>query len=491
MRDFITEIRKIHTDDLIRCFSKISIDMFNNQEFNRDIEAPVILHGQRKVLVVTLSAWDIPDIAFLSIKNSNDYRNGNGQVYIGQLVDQYRKYSNEHSAAENMKSADADGIFRTVLGMTAEQFFYQDRQWIADKISRDYYILVAATNFEHRHEIDVATIVNETFGCSIDDYIAILLAVFWLCLKHPDPLSAPEELYHRKENTILTKANIERIIQYYSCTYDDLRKLPLGKQLLYSKPFVQTQRTKATLSVSMFLIAMMLANGLYWLIRDYYLKKGKKSKKNDQTFVNAFGLLFEDYIKDLATKYCKHDSWRRLPASQKKKGADFLFDFGSLQVIVESKSALLKLDAKQQVPNVRSVDMFFEHTIKESYEQLVSSYDALTNTTDVPMIKVILLYDEFSNTAIIERSMAEIFDTDSSCFVMTIRELEMLLYLHCNDKAKEQMVVDQILEGIKMKDSRKNIGSIFTELGIYENPHLDGEMNYFSKLMGHFKNNLT
>lgn len=74
---------------------------------------------------------------------------------------------------------------------------------------------------------------------------------------------------------------------------------------------------------------------------------------------------------------------------------------------------------------------------------------------------------------------------------MTIRELEMLLYLHCNDKAKEQMVVDQILEGIKMKDSRKNIGSIFTELGIYENPHLDGEMNYFSKLMGHFKNNLT
>jgi len=49
---------------------------------------------------------------------------------------------------------------------------------------------------------------------------------------------------------------------------------------------------------------------------------------------------------------------------------------------------------------------------------------------------------------------------------MKIRELEMLLYLHCNDKAKKQMVIDQILEGIRMKDSRKNIGSIFTELGI-------------------------
>ena len=168
-----------------------------------------------------------------------------------------------------------------------------------------------------------------------------------------------------------------------------------------------------------------------------------------------------------------------------------MFNFGSLQVIIESKSALLKLDAKQQVPNIQSINSFFENTINKSYKQLLSSYNDLSAGTTTPIIKVILLYDEFSNTAIIERSMTEIFDTDSSCFVMTIRELEMLLYLHCKDKTKEQMVMDQILEGIKMKDSRKNIGSIFTELGIYENPHFDGEMNYFSKLMEHFENSLT
>lgn len=40
---------------------------------------------------------------------------------------------------------------------------------------------------------------------------------------------------------------------------------------------------------------MIVGNGLYWLVRDYYLKHGS------QKFVNTFGLIFEDYIKDLAT----------------------------------------------------------------------------------------------------------------------------------------------------------------------------------------------
>lgn len=489
MKDFISVIRRIHTDDLIRSFSKVSIEMFNDQQFIREVEVPIIRYGQPKVLVVQLSAWDIPDIAFLSIKNSTDFRNGSRNFLVGHIVDLYREYSNQNSSAEHIANADANGVFRTVLGITAEQFNYQNRQWISEKISRDYYILIAASTFEHRREVDVVAIVDELFGCSVDDYMAILLTVFWLCMKHPDPLSVPEEQYYRKKNTILTKENIERVIGYYSCTYNDLRRHSLGKQLLYSKPFVCTQRTKTTLSVSMFLVAMMVANGLYWLVRDYFLKKSKESGKNDQTFVNEFGSLFEEYIKDLATRYCEHTEWRKLPESS-KKGADFVFDFGAVQFIVESKSALLKLDAKQQVPNLRSIDLFFERTIRDSYQQLVSSYEELSRLTSIPIIKVILLYDEFSNTAIIERSMAEVFDADPSCFVMTIRELEILLYIHRNNKEMEKSILEQIISGIQMKDARRNIGGIYSELGIYENPHFSGEMNYFSKLMEHFKGNL-
>lgn len=484
MKDFVSEIKKINTDGLIYKFSEISIEMFKNNQYMREVEVPVIRYGRNQKMIVKLLAWDIPNIAFLSVSESNDYRHADKVSSVGQLVDLYREYDNEHSVGESIKNT-ADGVFRFVLGMTAEQFQYQNLWWIFEKFNRDYYILLAAENFEHRKEIDTNAAVKEVFGCSADDYVAILLMIFWLCSQHPDPLSAPESLYCRKDNTLFTAENISKFIEYYSCDYKELREHPLGKQLLYSKPFIKTQRYEVYLAVSLYLVAMMVGNGLYWLIRDYYFKQG------NQKFVNAFGLLFEDYIKDLAMNYCDISEYKVLSAGS-KKGADFLFDFGMLQLLVESKSSLLKLDAKQQVPNLQSVNTFFDRTISEAYAQLNSSYEELKGKIDVPIIKIILLYDEFSNMAIIESSKREIFEKDNLCFVMTIRELEILLYLHHNDTAKEAQILNKLFDSTKQEGLRKkkNIRAIYEELSIHENQHLKGQMNYFSKMMEHFGNNL-
>ena len=299
MKDFITEIKKIKTDALIYKFSEISIEMFRGVQYIKTVEMPVVRYGKLQKMSVQLSAWDIPNIAFLSVRYSNDYRQADKVASIEQLVDLYRKYENEHSAAEKIKESEINSVFRFVLGMSAEQFQYQNLQWIFEKFNRDYYILVAAKNFEHRNIIDTNAIVKEVFGYSADDYVAILLMIYWLCSQCPDPLSAPERIYCRKENTILTTENITRFIDYYSCDYKGLRSNSLGKQLFYSKPFIKTQRHGMYLAVSMYLVAMMVGNGLYWLVRDYYFKQ------HTQMFVNAFGLLFEDYIKDLASNYCK------------------------------------------------------------------------------------------------------------------------------------------------------------------------------------------
>lgn len=476
MKDFISEIKKINTDGLIYKFSEISIDMFKNNQYIRNVEIPVICYGRKQKMIVQLSAWDIPNIVFLSVKESNDYRRANKLASVGQLINLYMEYENKHSAAEIIKDANGDEVFRVVLGMTAEQFQYQNLYWIFEKFNRDYYILLAAKNFEHRSKIDINEIVKEVFGYSADDYISILLMVFWLSMQQPSLLSVTENLYYKEENKVLSIKNIIRFIEYYSCNYKELREHPLEKQLLYSKPFIKTQKHGLYMSVSVFLVAMILGNGLYWLVRDYYFKQGT------QKFVNTFGLLFEDYIKDLATSYCEDSEWKVLSAGS-KKGADFVFDFGSLQMLIESKSSLLKLDAKKQVPNLNSTDTFFNNTISEAYIQLNSK-------ADVPVIKIILLYDEFSNTTIIEMSMKEIFEKDSDCFVMTIRELEILLYLHCNDKEKEQQILEKLIDSIKIEGLRKNIGSIYKDLSIYENPHLDGKMDYFSKMMQRFENNL-
>ena len=70
---------------------------------------------------------------------------------------------------------------------------------------------------------------------------------------------------------------------------------------------------------------------------------------------------------------------------------------------------------------------------------------------------------------------------------MTIREFEILLYLHQHNKETEQQILDKILESSRAENSRKNIPAIYKDLAIDSNPHFEEEMDYFSKLMNNFK----
>ena len=63
-------------------------------------------------------------------------------------------------------------------------------------------------------------------------------------LQLPSTFEFIRKKYRKKDERILTKNNIERIIDYYSVTYEQVRKSPLGKQIFYSKPFVITQKKK-------------------------------------------------------------------------------------------------------------------------------------------------------------------------------------------------------------------------------------------------------
>lgn len=42
-------------------------------------------------------------------------------------------------------------------------------------------------------------ITNELFGLTAEELLAVEWIIWWLCSIHPDPLSAPEELYRKKK----------------------------------------------------------------------------------------------------------------------------------------------------------------------------------------------------------------------------------------------------------------------------------------------------
>lgn len=474
MRDFVAEIRRINTDGVIFELSKAAIEMFRDQQYQKAFEIVLNKFGIKKKVSVSLSAWDIQDIVYLSVIHSNDYRRKDHLPVMGSLINLYRGYENANSIAEELRSSNIDRIFRAILGMSAEQFQYENIGWIFEKFNRDYYILLASNDFDHRHLLDVNAVTKELLGLSADEYIMVLLMIFGLSRLDPIPLG----WYARPEAAglppIISRENVEKVIEYYSCTYENLRRSPLGKQLLYAKPFIKTQREQLYISCNMYLVAMLIGNGLYWLTRDYFCKQ-------KQDFPNAFGLLFEDYIKDLASKYCESDQWSVIPQG-KKKGADFFFDIGSIRIIIEAKSALLQLSARQQVPDLEAVDKFFERHIKKSYEQLNNSFKEIQLSANRPIVKATLLYDDFSNTSIIEQSIPDIYVNDPDCYIMTIRELEILLYVHKHDKEKCTEICARIATNAKGPGERESIGAILEKMGLISNPHLEGNMDFFTMI---------
>ena len=298
MKDFESFIKNYATRDFIYYFAQKSIDMWGGQlkegdlDMGCNIKVPlnIIQYGfLQKRVDVMLAAWDIPDMAYLSILDSNDYRREiMTDDLAGVVVNLYRGYENEHSKNNCLSDVSITNVFKYIMGMSYEQFKYQNPAWIYQNFNRNYHILAGSSKIDRRKIIDINVITNELFGLTAEELLAVEWIIWWLCSIHPDPLSAPEELYRKKENSILTKKNLEQVISYYSVTYEQVRKSSLGKQIFYNKPFVITQKTKETIAVSFYLVQMMMADGLYWLIRDYYYNNQWGQKFINSNFAHKF-----------------------------------------------------------------------------------------------------------------------------------------------------------------------------------------------------------
>lgn len=484
MKDFVSFIKNYSTRDFIYFFSEISIELYKKQqnksedELRCSITFPLnaILHGfiHRQVQVM-LSAWDIQDMAYVSIVNANDYRKEiMTREKAGTVVNLYRGYENEHSNSEYIKDAKLPDIFKFMMGMTYEQFKYQNLAWTYQSFSRNYHILLGSSKISRDEIVDINEITEELFGLSADEFLTNVLYLLWLSSERPDPLGAEDDLYKHGAYSILTKENLEKIINYYSVTYDDVRKSPIQKQLFYSKLFVITQKNKEPIMVSMYLVQMLFADGLYWLIRDYYYKNGKGTG-----FIIAFGTMFEEYFMELAEIYLSEGMWHKIP-EQDKKSADFFVEFEDAVFLFELKSGLLGIKAKQQAPDVQQIDTFYKRNILEAHEQLKMSEKEYHGQK--PVIKIFLLYESMTNTQIVMSSIPEIFVDDSRCYIMTIEDLEMMLATYKNDKEKFVRVVKTLVANQNSNTQVTSVLHVLNDCDAVGDMHFIGDRDYFMKI---------
>lgn len=384
MDTFTNLIRRYSPQEVMTELYKLSLKMMKNDNKGFiQIDLPFLIKNQGiQNMQITIPAWKISEIVYWSIVKSNDYRNK--KLYASdmlKIIDEFYGFDNERTDVSFLKDVRFDKISQFLCGMMGEQEQFQNLQWVINSFNRNYHILIGSKKIQRNLKKSCAQVIQEEVGVDIHTFCAILIMLIGACGKTQAPLE-----YKGIELLGIKNDDWNKVINYYAADYKEVRNSQLESQIFYTKPFVKTENPKRILAVTYHLVGFLVANGLYWRIRNYYYKA------DSQDFLNAFGDMFEDYLVELSEQYLETNEFEHLQ-HENKRIADFRYEFENCIWLVEQKSALLNLNAKSQTPNMKNISIFLSRNIQEAYEQLEATYQRETSTK--PVLKFILLYEIF------------------------------------------------------------------------------------------------
>ena len=482
-QDLATLLRRFQLGDLLHSISKYSADLMKNHNSESPKEASWekyhVLNGSTRGIEeknTLVTGWNLIDLAYYAIRSTNDYR---GKVIENKeeflfLVDAIwaTKEVDEIPVIESFNDDSPDILFY-LFGFMTEQFRFQDLKLNNVAVSRELYMLLdIAPTIDGLTDIPV--IIQEEVGT---DWKAIVISLYLLFAATLAEQTIDTVIKHSIWNETVTKSDFEKVLRYFSASYNDVRTSSLGRQFLYTKPFIKTDKTKETICISPQLCLMLYEHALYWIVRNYYLKR------EYQRFTSEFGIVFEKYFYQLLRCTMKEEYFERIPEDDQYKRADWRINLPDYQILLEQKSAALGLMAKQQETDIETLKKYCVRNLIDAISQLDATekyYD------DGKYIKIILIYEEYLNTHILEQVFrlpkCSVQD-DGYFWLMTIGEVEMLFSLYKNDPVLFKAVIEKKsqLEKSKAKDGRA-IEQILRAYGITDNVYLQQEE--FSKYKG-------
>ena len=173
-----------------------------------------------------------------------------------------------------------------------------------------------------------------------------------------------------------------------------------------------------------FLNLCLYEHAILWIVRDYFNYK----KEQDQWFTSYFGKCFEKYFEELLNCSLREDEYEKIPEATNRR-ADWKMKIDGYRFLVEQKSTLIRLNAKQQAPSIGDIEYFAKQTLIKAIGQLDTTEKEFA---EGQFIKIILLYDDYLNPEILEQvfTMKECdTESDNHFWLVTIEEMEILLSL--------------------------------------------------------------
>lgn len=422
-------------------------------------------NGMRKEQQVLVSGWNLIDLAYNAIKCTNDYRGveitQNTELYLLVSATEAVREKKEGEFLDSIQGKSGPDFFLYLWGFAGEQFKIQSPAKALKTAARELYILFDVRN-KLENALIIEDIVLEETGVSWVNVITSLYLAWFGSTVSPYVADLIAEI---NWGANLCENDFKKVIERYTSTYQEIRTSELGRQYLYTRPFIRTQYS-GTISCNCFLNLFLYEHSILWIVRDYFYKK------ENRLFTSEFGRYFEEYFRELLMEYVPQTNYHKIPEENIPR-ADWKIVLGKYRFLVEQKSTILGLLAKQQESSINTIRQFAERNIIKALEQLKSTEDGLN---DGQYIKIVLLYEDYLKA----EALSEIFkmdecqvQDDNHYWLVTIEEMEMLLHTYkYNQQIFWEIIKDKITREIEKSNKGRSLLQLLNEHGISYNQHL-------------------
>lgn len=371
---FKSKLKKYSTCEVAKMFA--SFDRYYFRNYKDEPLTRTFSNGYTaKELII--QPWLFKDIIYFST-SYNDHRSNITEEEAWNL---YILYCNFYNAIEaehaelNYGNTSQNNLTPILYGHMQEQAIYQVTQYLfINRFNRNYHLL---KNVE-LNSISLNTIIYEKYQIDLKTYCTYLniIAILPVGFSNLTDKKILENIYN--QDLYLT------ILDDISITYNECRSKN-NKEIFKVLPILHTQ-TNEYLIPSICNVFSSLKDKLCWLLKDEF--KNKSTDKD--AFVIKFGEIFEDYVFDVLVKQYG-DNVKRIPRVEKEKSADFIIRGKNYLFLIEVKSGVASIKAKQENLDIKSLNDYIDNNIIDAMEQLDSSSNKYKDNRE--LICIIVNYD--------------------------------------------------------------------------------------------------
>jgi hypothetical protein len=405
---------------------------------------------------VTITAWDLSGLAYLAIRESNDFQPWEPSVHdLVGLCNFFLNWHEDQARTEFEGLSNDDSMLKFAVGFSQKQFWYQELYRIREEFNRQVELLEVIPSEIGSGE-DLQRACLEVSGFDLQTVRTILFGLFSLAQRQGDLGLMTFDGTASNVHPALTAWNVQQVAALYAADYQEFRQSPLRENLFYVKPVVRTSSNRL-LAVNTYMFAKKMADGPFWLIRDYYLNLGS------QAFVTAFGMYFERYVEKLLQQCLSSGDFARVPAPSSGKYADWFIYTKHYRLVVELKSSLAALMLRQLYPDVDSIRNYLKK-FQDGVIQLDSTVLAYPDNSRTT-VKLLVHYDTlyFSDGVLrplVVESIQNKLWSDGPVYFCNIGEFEWIISL----LGTSESIAESIMDAKSRMESQPAAGREFEQV---------------------------